>query len=48
MRNVEQAAGDDLDTPIPGIRSGSPADLPAVIRLYNTALADPSATLRVR
>ncbi|MFF7051806.1 GNAT family N-acetyltransferase [Streptomyces griseorubiginosus] len=39
VRNVEQAAGGDLDTPVPGIRSGSPADLPAMICLYNTAHA---------
>ncbi len=39
VRNVEQAAGDDLDAPVPGIRSGSPSDLPAMIRLYNTAHA---------
>ncbi|WP_225900731.1 MULTISPECIES: GNAT family N-acetyltransferase [unclassified Streptomyces] len=39
VRNVEQAAGDDLGTAVPGIRSGSPADLPAMIRMYNTAHA---------
>ncbi|MFG2576170.1 hypothetical protein [Streptomyces sp. NPDC048481] len=39
MRNVERATADDLDTPVPGIRSGSAADLPSIIRLYNTAHA---------
>ncbi|MGW0085648.1 hypothetical protein [Streptomyces sp. NPDC003393] len=39
VRNVEQAAGGALDAPVPGVRSGSPADLPAMIRLYNTAHA---------
>ncbi|WP_328513042.1 GNAT family N-acetyltransferase [Streptomyces mirabilis] len=39
VRSVEQAAGDDLGTAVPGIRSGSPADLPAMIRMYNTAHA---------
>ncbi|MGW1728916.1 GNAT family N-acetyltransferase [Streptomyces sp. NPDC002306] len=39
VRNVEQAAEDDLGIAVPGIRSGSPADLPTMIRLYNTAHA---------
>ncbi|MFF1744485.1 GNAT family N-acetyltransferase [Streptomyces mirabilis] len=39
VRNVEQAAGDDLGTAVPGIRCSSPADLPAMIRMYNTAHA---------
>lgn len=39
VRSVERAAGEDLDRPVPGVRSGSPADLPEMIRLYNTAHA---------
>ncbi|MFD9007448.1 GNAT family N-acetyltransferase [Streptomyces sp. NPDC059582] len=39
VRNVEQAAEGDPGTAVSGIRSGSPADLPAMIRLYNTAHA---------
>ncbi|MEU0603880.1 GNAT family N-acetyltransferase [Streptomyces sp. NPDC006393] len=39
VRNVEQAAGDDLEASVPGIHDGSPADLPAMIRLYNAAHA---------
>lgn len=39
VRNVERAAGDDLGTAVPGVRSGSSADLPAMVRLYNTAHA---------
>lgn len=39
VRNVERAAGGDLGAAVPEARSGSSADLPAMIRLYNTAHA---------
>ncbi|MEU0402845.1 GNAT family N-acetyltransferase [Streptomyces sp. NPDC006197] len=39
VRNVEQATGGEPGTAVPGIRDGSPADLPALIHLYNTAHA---------
>ncbi|MFG1665042.1 GNAT family N-acetyltransferase [Streptomyces sp. Y7] len=39
VRNVERAAGDDPRAAVPGVRSGSAADLPAMVRLYNTAHA---------
>ena len=45
VRNVEQAAGDDPGTAVPGIRSSSPADLPAMIRMYNTAHAQTVRTV---
>ncbi|WP_405726535.1 GNAT family N-acetyltransferase [Streptomyces sp. NBC_01537] len=37
VRNVERAAGRDLGAADPEVRSGSSDDLPAMIRLYNTA-----------
>ncbi|MER5204721.1 GNAT family N-acetyltransferase [Streptomyces sp. NPDC002825] len=40
VRNVERAAGDCLGAAVPGVHEGSPADLPAMIRLYNTAHAE--------
>ncbi|MFI5828635.1 GNAT family N-acetyltransferase [Streptomyces sp. NPDC051578] len=39
VRNVERASGDDPAAAVPGVRSGSAADLPAMVRLYNTAHA---------
>ncbi|WP_225802439.1 GNAT family N-acetyltransferase [Streptomyces sp. NK15101] len=39
VRNVEQATGVEPGTAVPGIRDGSPADLPAIVHLYNTAHA---------
>lgn len=39
IRNVERAAGRDPGAATPGIRNGSSADLPAMIRLYNNAHA---------
>ncbi|WP_367825689.1 GNAT family N-acetyltransferase [Streptomyces sp. LMG1-1-1.1] len=39
VRNVERAAGADPDAADPGIRSANPADLPAMVGLYNTAHA---------
>ncbi|MFF9853360.1 GNAT family N-acetyltransferase [Streptomyces litmocidini] len=39
VRNVEQAVGEVLGTADPDIRDGSPADLPALVHLYNTAHA---------
>ncbi|MEU0030872.1 GNAT family N-acetyltransferase [Streptomyces sp. NPDC006335] len=39
VRAVESATGADLKTDVPGIGDGSAADLPAMIRLYNTAHA---------
>jgi GNAT superfamily N-acetyltransferase len=39
VRNAERAAAQGPDTAVPGIRGGSAADLPAMIRLYNTAHA---------
>jgi predicted acetyltransferase len=44
VRNVERAAGGDLGAAVPGVRSGLSADLPAIIRLYNTAHAQPGST----
>ncbi|WP_314252325.1 GNAT family N-acetyltransferase [Streptomyces kutzneri] len=37
VRNIERAVGGVPDAAVPGVRSGTPADLPAMIRLYNTA-----------
>lgn len=37
VRNVERAVGGDLGTAVPGVRGGTSADLPAMIRLYNAA-----------
>jgi hypothetical protein len=39
VRAVEAATGADLDAEVPGVADGSAADLPAMIRLYNTAHA---------
>ncbi|MFF8381583.1 GNAT family N-acetyltransferase [Streptomyces sp. NPDC015661] len=39
VRNVERATGNDPAAAVPGVRSGSAADLPAMVRLYNTAHA---------
>ncbi|MYS92409.1 putative acetyltransferase involved in intracellular survival [Streptomyces chartreusis NRRL 3882] len=39
VRNVERATGKDLAAAVPGFDSGSAADLPAMVRLYNTAHA---------
>jgi predicted GNAT family N-acyltransferase len=40
VRNVERPTGADLATAEPGVRSATPADLSAMIRLYNTAHAE--------
>ncbi|MEU0946854.1 GNAT family N-acetyltransferase [Streptomyces canus] len=45
VRAVESATGADLKTDVPGIGDGSAADLPAMIRLYNTAHAQRPWTL---
>ncbi|MEU0413389.1 GNAT family N-acetyltransferase [Streptomyces griseorubiginosus] len=37
VRAVERATGSDPGAAVPGISSGSVADLPAMVRLYNTA-----------
>ncbi|PKW05988.1 Acetyltransferase (GNAT) domain-containing protein [Streptomyces sp. 1222.5] len=39
VRNVERASGDDPGAAVPGVRNGLAADLPAMVRLYNTAHA---------
>ncbi|MEU3842198.1 GNAT family N-acetyltransferase [Streptomyces sp. NPDC028635] len=39
VRAVESATGADLEADVPGVGDGSAADLPAMIRLYNTAHA---------
>ncbi|MEU7102587.1 GNAT family N-acetyltransferase [Streptomyces longwoodensis] len=39
VRNVERATGVDAGAAVPGVRSGSVADLPAMVRLYNASHA---------
>lgn len=39
VRNVERASGADPGAAVPGVRSGLAADLPGMVRLYNTAHA---------
>ncbi|NUP47821.1 MAG: GNAT family N-acetyltransferase [Catenulispora sp.] len=44
VRSVERAVGADMDKAVPGIRSGSAADLPMIVRLYNSAHAQRPGT----
>ncbi|MEU5667111.1 GNAT family N-acetyltransferase [Streptomyces longwoodensis] len=39
VRAVERATGGDAGAAVPGVRSGSATDLPAMVRLYNAAHA---------